>query len=127
MGGWHLRINKRKSFLGGLFTLNFNKKSVSLTTRVGPVHHTRSTNGRHTTTISGPGPTSVRRVSTPASRGETNGRHRRDPSATREERDEARRENLRLRIAARRERIRRINEERHENTRRWREERGQHE
>ena len=126
MGGWNLRFTKRKSFLGGLFTLNFNKKSISLTTRVGPVSHTRSTNGRHTTSVSGPGPASIRKVTTPASRAA--GRHRRDTSdETPDERAAARRENLRLRAAARRANIRRINEERRENTRRWREERDQHE
>jgi hypothetical protein len=133
MGGWNLRFTKRKSFLGGLFTLNLNKKSVSVTTKIGPVSHTRSTNGRHTTSVSGPGPASVRKISTPASRAA--GRHRgrsetppdhRGRSEEERQRD-AQREALRARMAARRENIRRMREERRESTRRWREERDQHE
>jgi hypothetical protein len=121
---WRTTFRKRKSFLGGLFTLNLNKKSISLTTRVGPVSHTRSTNGRHTTSVNGPGPVGLRNVTTPASRA---GRHRRRTEAQQQEdeRVQATRDDLQARIDSRRENIRRINEERRERTRRWREERGQ--
>jgi len=113
MGGWNLRFTKRKSFLGGLFTLNLNKKSISVTTKVGPVSHTRSTNGRHTTSVSGPGPASLRKVSTPASRaaGRHRGRSETPPDhrgQTEEERQrDAQREELRRQVAARRSEIRR--------------------
>ena len=54
------RFTKRIKIAPGL-TLNLNKKSVSLTTKVGPVSHTMSTSGRDTTNVSLPGPLSYRK------------------------------------------------------------------
>ena len=58
-----LRFRKSFTIMPGL-RLNINKKSVSLTTKVGPVSHTVSTSGRDTTNVSLPGPLSYRKETT---------------------------------------------------------------
>jgi uncharacterized protein DUF4236 len=55
-----LRFRKSFQILPGL-KLNLNRRSVSLTTKVGPVSHTVSTSGRDTTNVSLPGPMSYRK------------------------------------------------------------------
>lgn len=118
MGGWHFRFFRRsKSF--GPFRLNASKSGFSLTTKIGPVSHTRSTTGRHTTSVDLPGKgPSLRKVTTRSSRaaGRHRGRSETPPDhrgQTEEERQrDAEREALRARMAARRENIRRMREER---------------
>jgi Protein of unknown function (DUF4236) len=55
-----LRFRKSFEILPGL-RLNLNRRSVSLTGRIGPVSHTVSTSGRDTTSVSLPGPLSYRK------------------------------------------------------------------
>jgi len=96
-------FRKRYKILSGLY-LNINKKSLSLTTRVGPVGHTVSTSGRRTTSVNLPGPLGWRSTST------TGGRHRRrtEEQEERRARNEATREDLQNRINTRRANIRRM-------------------
>jgi hypothetical protein len=96
---FHFRYSRRIPIIPGLLYWNINARSMSLTTRVGPVSHTRSTSGRRTTSVALPGRGSLRSVSTAA------GRHRGQTDQEREE--QATREELRRRIAARRASIRR--------------------
>lgn len=49
-------------------SLNLNKKSVSVTTKVGRVSHTESTSGRRTTSVDIPGPVGYRKQTTRKSR-----------------------------------------------------------
>jgi Protein of unknown function (DUF4236) len=55
-----LRFRKSFEILPGL-RLNLNRRSVSLTGRIGPVSHTVSTSGRDTTSVNLPGPLSYRK------------------------------------------------------------------
>lgn len=51
----------RKSFkVLGIFRVNINKKSVSVTLLLGPWHRTWSTTGRRTTSVDLPGPVNYR-------------------------------------------------------------------
>jgi Protein of unknown function (DUF4236) len=103
MPRWHLRYRRVIPIIPGFLYWNINAKSMSLTTKAGPVSHTRSTSGRRTTSVSLPGRGSMRRVTT------TGGRHRgRTDVRTEEERErDQEREELRRRVAARRSAIRR--------------------
>lgn len=92
---------RRITLIPGLLYLNVNRKSVSVTTALGPVRHTRSTSGRRTTSVNLPGRgLGYRHTST------SGGRHRGQDED--DARRDAERERLRARIAARRERIRRM-------------------
>lgn len=113
---WHIRFSRSLGSWGP-FRLRLNKTGVSLTTKIGPVSQTRSTNGRRTTNVSLPGKgASLRSVSTPASRrrhrrseDDTGARHRGqpDPRTDQEREEDVTREELRRRIAERRASIRR--------------------
>lgn len=99
---FRFRYTRKFPIIPGILYLNVNARSVSLTTKIGPVSHTRSTSGRRTTSIALPGRGSLRSVSTAA------GRHRQSDEARRE----ATRADLQGRIDARRASIRRMREER---------------
>lgn len=65
------RLRYRRSFpiFGGLFRININRRSVSLTGRAGPVSQTWSSTGTRTTNVNLPGRGgSLRSTSTRASR-----------------------------------------------------------
>lgn len=65
---FHFRYSRRIPIIPGLLYLNVNARSLSLTGRLGPVSHTRSTSGRRTTSVGLPGRGSLRSVSTAAGR-----------------------------------------------------------
>lgn len=105
---FRLRFNRRSSWWGP-FRINFNKKGISLTTKIGPFSHTASTDGRRTTNVSTPVKgASFRSVSTAKGRhrgrSETPASHRGPSDEEREA--EATREELRRRIAQRQSNIR---------------------
>jgi len=96
-----ITFRRRFTIIPGLLYLNVNRASWSITTRVGPVGHTRSSTGRRTTSVNLPGRgVGYRHTSTAA------GRHR--GQTDEEQETEATREELRRRIAARRANIRRM-------------------
>lgn len=92
---FRLRFRRSEPLLGGLFRVNINRRSVSLTGRLGPFSRTWSSNGTRTTNVNLPGRgASLRDVSTRASRQREADalRARRDAAlARREARREARR------------------------------------
>jgi len=62
-----LTFRKRIRIFPGVY-LNVGKKSVSLSTRIGPVGKTWSTSGRHTTSVDLPGALGYRSTTTARSR-----------------------------------------------------------
>lgn len=50
-----ITFRRRFTIIPGLLYLNVNRMSWSITTRVGPVGHTRSSTGRRTTSVNLPG------------------------------------------------------------------------
>ena len=59
---------RKRVHLFGPFYLNIGKKSMSLTTKVGSLSHTRSTTGRRSTSVDLPGPLGYTRRSTKGAR-----------------------------------------------------------
>jgi hypothetical protein len=105
-----ITFRRRFTIIPNFLYLNINRGSWSITTRVGPVGHTRSSTGRRTTSVNLPGRGVGYRHTTTAAgrhrgRSETPGDHR---GRTEEERAaDERREDLQRRVAQRREEIRR--------------------
>lgn len=60
-------FRKRIKLFPGLY-LNVGKKSMSITTKIGPFAKTWSTSGRHTTSVNLPGPLGYRTQTTAAGR-----------------------------------------------------------
>lgn len=48
-------FHKKITIIPGLLYVNVNRRSVSVTTALGPLRHTRSSNGRRTTSVNLPG------------------------------------------------------------------------
>jgi hypothetical protein len=85
-------FRRRFTIIPGLLYLNINRRSWSITTRLGPVGHTRSSTGRRTTSVNLPG----RGVG-----------YRTTSTASQRRRQAEEREDLRRRIDERRAQIRR--------------------